>query len=43
MYLQKRLERLGLIAKGQFSKVKFKTLEERLYGVPFYKRRRGIR
>jgi len=39
MYLQKRLERLGLIERGQFAKVKFKKLEEQLYGVPFYKRK----
>lgn len=43
MYLQKRLERLNLIERGAFAKVKFKKLEEQLYGVPFYKRRHAAR
>jgi len=43
MYLQKRLERLNLIERGAFAKVKFKNLEEQLYGVPFYKRRHAAR
>jgi Zn-dependent peptidase ImmA (M78 family) len=38
-FICKRLERLGLISRGQFKGVKFKNLEEQLYGVPFYRRR----
>jgi Zn-dependent peptidase ImmA (M78 family) len=40
-FLCKRLERLGLIARGQFDRVQFQKLEERLFGVPFYRRRRA--
>lgn len=47
-YIRKRLERLGLIERGQFVGVKFQKREEQLHGVPFYKqpwyreyRRRG--
>lgn len=38
-FLCKRLHRLGLIANGQFDKVQFVKLEERMFGVPFYRRR----
>jgi Zn-dependent peptidase ImmA (M78 family) len=40
-YLCKRLERLGLIVRGQFDRVQFQKLEERIFGVPFYRRRRA--
>jgi Zn-dependent peptidase ImmA (M78 family) len=36
-FLQKGLERLNLIDKGQFKGVKFTVLEERIYGTPIYK------
>ena len=36
-FLQKRLERLGYIEPGQFSKVQFQKLEESIHGVPIYK------
>lgn len=39
MFIRKRLERLGLIATGQFADVRFQKLEENMFGVPFYKRR----
>ena len=39
-YLCKRLERLGLVNPGQFDGVQFQKLEDKLYGVPFYRRRR---
>ena len=39
-FLCKRLERLGLIVRGQFDQVQFQKLEERLFGVPLYRRRR---
>lgn len=38
-FICKRLERLGLISRGQFTDVKFKILEEQIYGVPFYRRK----
>ena len=38
-YLCKRLEWLRLIERGQFNGIKFRKLEEELYGVPFYRRR----
>jgi Zn-dependent peptidase ImmA (M78 family) len=40
-YLCKRLERLALIPAGQFSGVKFQKLEERMFGVPFHRRRKS--
>ncbi len=40
-FICKRLERLGLIEPGQFSDVKFQKLEETMFGVPFYRRRRA--
>jgi Zn-dependent peptidase ImmA (M78 family) len=39
-FICKRLERLGLSSPGQFDGVQFQKLEERIYGVPFYRRRR---
>jgi len=38
-FICKRLERMGIIGVGQFDKVQFQKLEEKIYGVPFYKRR----
>jgi Zn-dependent peptidase ImmA (M78 family) len=40
-FLCKRLERLGLIVSGQFERIQFQKLEERMFGVPFYRRRRA--
>ena len=42
-FLSKRLERLRLIPKGEFDKVKFKKLEETIFGIPLYKRIRAAR
>jgi Zn-dependent peptidase ImmA (M78 family) len=39
-FICKRLERLGCITSGQFGGVQFQKLEEQIYGVPFYRRRR---
>jgi Zn-dependent peptidase ImmA (M78 family) len=39
-YICKRLERLGLASPGQFDGVQFQKLEDKIYGVPFYRRRR---
>lgn len=41
MYLCKRLERLGLIRRGQFSDVRFQKLEESMFGVPYHRRYRA--
>ena len=38
-YICKRLERLELVRPGQFDGVQFQKLEERIHGVPFYRRR----
>lgn len=38
-FLTKRLERLGIISLGQFKGVKFKNLEDQLYGIPYYRQR----
>ena len=38
-FLCKRLERLGLVARGQFDGVQFQKLEEKLFGLPYYKLR----
>lgn len=38
-FICKRLERLELIEVGQFDNIQFQKLEEKIYGVPFYKRR----
>ncbi len=37
-YLVKRLDHLGYVTADQFKDVKFKNLEDRMFGVPFYKR-----
>jgi hypothetical protein len=34
-YLIKRLKRVGHVTADQFKEVKFKNLEDRLFGVPF--------
>jgi Zn-dependent peptidase ImmA (M78 family) len=39
-FIRKRLERLGHISAGQFDGVQFQKLEDQIYGVPFYRRRR---
>jgi Zn-dependent peptidase ImmA (M78 family) len=39
-FLCKRLGRLGLIVSGQFDRIQFQKLEELMFGVPFYRRRR---
>jgi Zn-dependent peptidase ImmA (M78 family) len=36
-FLSKRLQRLGFVAHGSFSKVQFQKLEEQMFGVPIYK------
>lgn len=41
-FICKRLERLGRIRSGQFDDVQFQKLEERIHGVPFYRRRRRL-
>jgi Zn-dependent peptidase ImmA (M78 family) len=38
-FIRKRLERLGLITRGEFASVQFKKLEEELFGVPYWKAR----
>jgi Zn-dependent peptidase ImmA (M78 family) len=42
-FICKRLERLGLIARGQFDRVQFQKLEDAMFGVPFYRRRHSVR
>jgi len=39
-FICKRLERLGCITPGQFDDVQFQKLEDKIHGVPFYRRRR---
>lgn len=39
-FIRKRLERLQYIRPGQFDRVQFRNLEERMFGVPFHRRRR---
>jgi hypothetical protein len=39
-FICKRLERLGLVSPGQFNGVQFQKLEDEIYHVPFYRRRR---
>ncbi len=39
-FIRKRLERLGHITAGQFDGVQFQKLEDQIYGVLFYRRRR---
>jgi hypothetical protein len=41
-FLLKRLTRLNAISGGQFDRVQFKKLEEEMYGVPFYRRRKLV-
>jgi len=38
-FLCKRLEQLGLVERGTFDDVKFQKLEDRMYGVPYHRRR----
>jgi Zn-dependent peptidase ImmA (M78 family) len=38
-FIRKRLERLGLIPRGEFAAVRFKKLEEEILGVPYWKAR----
>ena len=38
-FICKRLERLGFLVRGQFDRVQFQKLEERMFGAPFYRRR----
>jgi Zn-dependent peptidase ImmA (M78 family) len=42
-FLCKRLERLRLIAPGQFDRVQFQKLEDGMFGVPLYRRRALVR
>jgi len=37
-FLQKRLIHLGIIEQEQFKGVKFKNLEEKIYGVPYHRK-----
>ncbi len=39
-FIRKRLERLQLIAPGQFDGVQFRNLEEQMFGIPYFRRRR---
>ena len=39
-FICKRLERLGVTNPGQFDGVQFQKLEDKIHGVPFYRRRR---
>lgn len=39
MFVQKRLERLGVVERGAFVSVRFKKLEEQMFGVPGWKAR----
>jgi len=39
MFVQTRLERLGVVERGAFGTVRFKKLEEQMLGVPFWKAR----
>lgn len=38
-FIRKRLERLGLVTRGEFASVQFKKLEEEMFGVPYWKAR----
>ena len=38
-YLCKRLERIGLVSAGRFNGVQFQKLEDKLFGVPYHRRR----
>jgi Zn-dependent peptidase ImmA (M78 family) len=39
MFVQKRLERLGVVERGAFAAVRFKKLEEQMFGMPGWKTR----
>jgi hypothetical protein len=39
MFVQGRLERLGVVERGAFAAVRFKKLEEQMFGVPGWKAR----
>lgn len=39
-FICKRLERLQIIARGEFARVEFQNLQDRLLGVPSFRRRR---
>ncbi len=41
MFIVKSLKRLGLVPHDAFQGVQFKKLEEQIFGVPFYRRRRA--
>jgi Zn-dependent peptidase ImmA (M78 family) len=36
-FLQKRLEWYGFIERGEFAKIQFQKLEEKLYGIPIFR------
>jgi Zn-dependent peptidase ImmA (M78 family) len=36
-FVRKRLERLGIIVRGEYDPVKFQKLEEKMFGLPFWK------
>jgi hypothetical protein len=38
-FVQRRLERLGVVERGAFAAVRFKKLEEQMFGLPFWKAR----
>jgi Zn-dependent peptidase ImmA (M78 family) len=42
-FLCKRLERLNLIVKGQFDRIQFQKLEDRMFGAPFWRTERNRR
>lgn len=42
-YICKRLEWMNLIERGEFDGIQFQKLEEQMFGVPFWKARRGRR
>jgi Zn-dependent peptidase ImmA (M78 family) len=42
-FICKRLEWFGLIDPGRFAGTRFQKLEEQMFGVPFYRRRRGVK
>jgi len=37
-FIRKRLERLGVIDKGQFARIQFRNLQDQVLGKPFYRR-----
>jgi Zn-dependent peptidase ImmA (M78 family) len=36
-FVCKRLERLGLIVRGEFDRIQFRKLEEQMFGVPYWR------